>query len=95
MSTTAAVKTIRRAFTVAGHRATMTVPIVAGTSLGVTIEWDRDDPPRLRGAALARYRKLRNAILAGVANEIGGAIMVADLEPDDEVTYTIINPSET
>lgn len=93
MSATAAVKTIRRAFTVAGHRATMTVPIVAGTALGITIEWDRDDPPRLRGAALARYRRLRNAILTGVANEIGGSIMVADLESDDSVAYTVIRPS--
>lgn len=92
MSATDAVKTIRCSFTVAGHKATLTVPVVAGAAIGVSIEWDRDDPPRLRGPALARYRKLRNAILSSVANEIGGSIVVADLEPDGRV-FTSIHQS--
>lgn len=48
-----AVRTIRRAFTVYGHRATLKVPIVGGAPIGITVEWD-EGPPRLRRAALAR-----------------------------------------
>ena len=88
-----AVKTIRRRFTVDGHTATLTVPLVAGKPAGVTVEWDRDRPPRLSGKALARYRRLRNAILAGVADEIGGNILMVDVEPDDSLTFTTVRPS--
>jgi hypothetical protein len=59
-----AVRTIRRKFTVDGMDATLSVALVAGQPIGVSVEWDSARPPRLRGAALARYRKLRNAIKA-------------------------------
>lgn len=89
-----AVKTIRRRFTVEGHTATLTVPIVAGKPIAVEIEWDRDRPPRLSGKGLKRYRQLRNAILQGVADEIGGNVLVADLEPDSSLTCTVVKPGE-
>ena len=89
----AAVRTIRRSFTVDGHRATLSVPIVAGAALGVTVEWDRARPPRLRGDALARYRRLRNAVLQSVADEIGGAVAVLDANADGSLTPTIIKPT--
>lgn len=89
----AAVRTIRRSFTVDGHRATLSVPIVAGAAMGCTMEWNRDHPPHLRGDALARYRKLRNAILQTVADEIGGAVAVLDVNADGSLTPTIIQPS--
>lgn len=72
---TAAVKTIRRTFIVAGHQATMTVPIVAGTTLGITIEWDRDNPPRLMSR-----NELRSALSA---LEVCGRMTEREL-PDDE-----------
>lgn len=88
----AAVRTIRRRFTVGRHRATLTVPIVAGVALGCSIEWNSDHPPRLSSADLARYRRLRNAILQSVANEIRGAVVVVDAY-DGRLVQTVISPA--
>lgn len=87
----AAVRTIRRRFTVGRHRATLTVPIVAGAALGCEVEWDSDHPPRLSSADLARYRRLRNAVLQTVANKIGAAVIVVDLD-DGRLVPTVIAP---
>ena len=70
-----AVKTLRRRFTVGRYRATLSVQLAAGVPAGVKIEWDRDHPPRLSSADLARYRRLRNAILQSVADELHGAVI--------------------
>lgn len=88
----AAVKTIRRAFTVGKRRATLTVSLVAGAALGCEVEWDSDHPPRLSSADLARYRRLRNAVLTTVANELGAMVAVVDLEPDGTARTTLIGP---
>ncbi len=87
-----AVKTIRRCFTVGKHRAVLSVQLAAGVPAGVSVEWDRDKPPRLSSADLARYRQLRNATLQGVANELGAGVAVVDLEADGRLTPTVIQP---
>jgi hypothetical protein len=87
-----AVKTIRRRFTVGRYRATLSVQLAAGVPAGVNVEWDRAHPPRLSSAELQRYRRLRNAILAGVAEEIGAGIAVFDLEEDGRLMPTVIQP---
>ncbi len=86
-----AVKTLRRAFTVGKHRATLSVQLAAGVPAGVEIEWDRDHPPRLSSADLARYRRLRNAILQSVADELRGAVVVVDMD-DGRLVPTVIQP---
>ena len=88
-----AVKTIRRRIVVGRYTATITVPLVAGAALGITVEWDRARPPRLSSAELARYRQLRNAVLQRVATEIGAAILVADSESDGSLVATVIRPA--
>lgn len=90
-----AVKTLRRRFTVGRYRAVLSVQLVAGVPAGVAVEWDRDKPPRLSSADLARYRTLRNAILQGVADELGAGIAVVDLESDGRWTPTVIQPEAT
>ncbi len=87
-----AVRTIRRKFTVDGHTAVLTVPLVTGKAIGVSVEWDSDRPPRLSRADLERYRQLRNAILRTVATEIGGTVLVVDQEADGRLTPTVIEP---
>jgi hypothetical protein len=87
-----AVRTIRRKFTVDGHTAVLTVPLVAGKAIGVSVEWDSDRPPRLSRADLEQYRQLRNAILRTVATEIGGTVLVVDQEADGRLTPTVIRP---
>ena len=87
-----AVKTLRRCFVVGKHRATLSVQLVAGVPAGVAVEWDRDKPPRLSSADLARYRTLRNAILQGIADELGAGIAVVDLEADGRWTPTVLQP---
>ena len=51
-----AVKTIRRCFTVGKHRAVLSVQLAAGVPAGVSVEWDRDKPPRLSVATCNRKR---------------------------------------
>ena len=87
-----AVKTIRRRFTVGRYRATLSVQLAAGVPAGVNVEWDRDKPPRLSSADLARYRTLRNAILQGIADELGAGVLIVDAEPDGSWTPTVIQP---
>ena len=87
-----AVKTLRRRFTVGRYRAVLSVQLAAGVPAGVAVEWDRDKPPRLSSADLARYRTLRNAILQSVADELGAGIAVVDLEADGRLTPTVIQP---
>lgn len=86
-----AVRTIRRRFTVGRYRAPLSVQLAAGVPAGVEIEWDRDHPPRLSSTELARYRQLRNAILQSVAAEIGGAVVVVDMD-DGRLVPTVIQP---
>lgn len=84
-----AVRTLRRAFRVGKHRAVLSVQFAAGVPAGVEIEWE-SGPPRLSRGDLARYRQLRNAILQGVAAEIGGNILIADLGEDGSLTAQVI-----
>lgn len=86
-----AVRAIRRAFTVGKHRATLSVQLVAGVPTGVQVAWDQGYPPRLSSADLVRYRRLRNAILQSVANEIRGAVVVVDAD-DGRLVPTVIEP---
>lgn len=86
------VKAIRRAFTVGKHRAVLTVQLAAGVPTGVQVAWDQGYPPRLSSADLARYRRLRNAILQSVANEIRGAVVVVDAD-DGRLVPTVIEPA--
>ena len=88
---TAAVKTIRRCFTVGKHRAVLSVQLAAGVPTGVEVLWDRDKPPRLSSAELQRYRRLRNAILKSVATELGNAVMVVDVD-GGRLMPTVIQP---
>ena len=86
-----AVRTLRRAFAVGKHHAVLSVRFAAGEPAGVEIEWE-DGPPRLSRADLARYRQLRNAILQGIADEIGDGILIADLEADGSISARVIQP---
>jgi hypothetical protein len=87
-----AIKTIKRRFRVGRHTATLSVPLVTGKAIGVSVEWDSDRPPRLSRADLEQYRQLRNAILRTVATEIGGTVLVVDQEADGRLTPTVIEP---
>lgn len=76
--TAPAVKTIRRRFAVGKHFATLTLPMVAGQPVAVNVEWDGPRPPRLRPRDLLEYQRKRNAILQGLAEELGARIAVAE-----------------
>lgn len=89
-----AVRKIRRTFTVGRYKVWLTVTLVAGKPLTINAEWNKF-PPRLSQVDVARYRKLRNAILSELARQAGDKIMVADADPEGNAVYTIINADGT
>ena len=68
------------------HRAELVATLVAGRPVSIEIRWDGDHPPRLSRAELARYRQLRNAMLASM----GMAALVVDVHADGSTTLTEI-----
>jgi hypothetical protein len=68
------------------HRADLVATLVAGRPVSIEIRWDRAHPPRLSRAELARYRQLRNAMLASM----GMSALVVDVHADGSTTLTDI-----
>ena len=68
------------------HRAELVATLVAGRPVSIEIRWDGDHPPRLSRAELARYRQLRNAVIAS----LGLRTLIADVHADGSTTLTEI-----
>lgn len=87
-----AVKTLKRRFAVGRHTATVAVTLVGGKAISADVVWGRHGPPLLTTPELARYRRLRNAVLMDVASEIQAPILVGDFEPDGSLLTTVLTP---
>ena len=70
------------------HRAELVATLVAGRPVSIEIRWDGDHPPRLSRAELARYRQLRNAVIAS----LGMAALVVDVHADGSVSMREVGP---
>ena len=70
------------------HRADLVATLVAGRPVSIEIRWDGDHPPRLSRAELARYRRLRNAVIAS----LGMAALVVDVHADGSASMREVGP---
>lgn len=70
------------------HRADLVATLVAGRPVAIEIRWDGDHPPRLSRAELARYRQLRDAVIAS----LGMAALVVDVHADGSVSMREVGP---
>lgn len=76
----AEVATLTRTWSVGRHRCTLTVgparPDEMATSV---IEWSPQPPRRLSSSQLRAYRRGRNAAMAELAAELGGAVVLVEV----------------
>ena len=70
------------------HRADLVATLVAGRPVSIEICWDGDHPPRLSRAELARYRQLRDAVIAS----LGLRTLMVDVHADGSVSMREVGP---
>lgn len=69
-----------RSWRVGPYTAKLTVPqIVAGKPAAACVEWSPSEPTRLDAQQWREYRAGRNAVLAELAQQLGGSVAVIDL----------------
>ncbi len=73
-----AVTEFRRSFKVGKFTVTMCVTMVAGKPAGMRTEWAPYYPGGLSGQLFRKYRRQRDACLAALAEQLGGAILSID-----------------
>src|SRR5512144_583210 len=78
MSEQSAVTEFRRSFKVGKFTITMRIPLVAGKPAGIQTEWAPYYPGGLSGQLFRKYRRRRDACLASLAEQLGGAILSVD-----------------